>query len=257
MIFRGSTFILGLHFCFTTVDAVSGTKDDGQSRRTLRAVQAPQGKCLSFELDGGSLETTIEYVCCNNCNQANQTCPNTTYGSASNSTDSYCDRCGRSDSARNSSVPFFCGGCRNQTNTNNMCRTVYNGTIPTGCWLFPVCFKYKCNFSSDTCFNGVCDAGENVANCPADCCPQKNSKNCSLLNGTCPLKCCGEPGCCLDENEEEEEEDEDDSGGGGFTLIGWIQYVGIIIAIILIGSVVYKKCGCGDDDNEVHPTDNA
>lgn len=256
MIFHGCIFILWLHFCFATAGAVSETKDGLRSRRTSRGVQAQHGKCLSFELDSGSNKTTIEYVCCNNCNQTNQTCLNATYGSSLNSTDGYCDRCGRSNlqSAKKSCEPFTCGGCRNQTDRNKICRAVYNSTFPTGCWLLPACFRHKCSFSAaGSCFNGTCDAGENVHNCPADCCPQKNPQNCSLVNGTCPLKCCSRSSCCLDEAEEEDE----DGGGGGLTLVGWIQYVGIIIAIVVIGGIVYKKCGCGEDNNEIHPTDNA
>ena len=255
MIFNDSVLVIWLHFCFVAIDAVSETKDHGRSRRAFRGVQAPHGKCLSFELDRGRNKTMIEYVCCNNCNQTNQTCVNTTYGSGSNSTDVYCNRCGRSSlhSAKKSSVPFTCGGCRNQTDRNNICRAVYNSTIRTECWLLPACFRHKCNFSLGTCFNGTCDAGENVDNCPADCCPQKNPQNCSLGNETCPLKCCSRSSCCLDTVEEED----GDSGGGGFTLVDWIQYVGIIIAIVVIGGIIYKKCGCGDDNNEVHPTENA
>jgi hypothetical protein len=251
------SFILCLHFRFAAVDAFSKSNglDEGRMKRAI-GDQPPQGKCLSFKWVVKKNIKTIEYVCCNNCGETNQNCLGTSYRSGSIAQD-YCDRCGGNKLrfGRKASEPFSCGGCAGQTRNQMTCRAQYS-TIPVACWLFRGCFEHECmkeqRYSVDTCFNGVCDAEENIGNCPADCCQQKNPQNCIVVNGKCPLTCCGETNCC------EKQDDGSGTNSGDLTFIGWLKYIGMIIGFLVLGAIMYyfkSLCGC-NDDNEVHPTNS-
>jgi hypothetical protein len=47
----------------------------------------------------------------------------------------------------------------------------------------------------DTCYNKLCDNGENINNCPHDCCQTVNDK-CTMSENECIPDCCGESRCC-------------------------------------------------------------
>ena len=233
-------FILCLHFRFAPVDAVSKFNKEVRLKRAINA-QAPEGQCLAFQLAKGSDGKPLEYVCCNNCFEADQNCDGATYESSS--TAHYCSGCGKNKLSypRKLSQSFFCGGCNGQTRRKNSCQARYN-TIRVGCWLFRACFERECKrkqgYSVDTCFNGVCDPHENVDNCPADCCLKENPRNCSFVNGQCPAQCCGKSTCCGKE---------DDSGTSLGTKI--LEGFGIAISIIFIIGVVYcinGYCECSN-----------
>ena len=132
-------FQIRLVFIVFAVDAVSKSNDELRLKRAVDN-QAPQGKCLSFILDGQA----IEYVCCNNCFESNEHCLGRVYPLMSWN-NYYCNSCGRSrlSSARKTSEPFFCGGCYGQTRKGQTCCKKY-GNIPFGCWLLRACFETLC-----------------------------------------------------------------------------------------------------------------
>lgn len=166
--------------------------------------QPPAEKCNYFNWGGTS--RIHFYICCNNCHSADRTCDGTTYHSASRQT--YCDRCGVDNSKGNGKrqETFSCGGCSGQNYMLNKCKRWYN-SIPGTCWIFTRCFRKKCKKQyrqkrrrsvlnmPDTCFNKICDAGENINNCPEDCC-QTVSDQCTWKENKCIPKCCGESTCC-------------------------------------------------------------
>ena len=242
------SFILCLHFRFAAVDAFSKSNglDEGRMKRAV-GDQPPQGKCLSFKLERQNDVQTIEYVCCNNCGETNQNCLAYRSGSAGYN---YCDRCGGNtlnSAYKQSARPFSCGGCAGQTRKQHTCRAQYS-TIPATCWLFRGCFERECKkeqgYSVGTCFNGFCDVEENAENCPADCCFKKNPQNCTLVNGKCPVQCCGETSCC--------KKQDDDSGTSlGLEILKWF---GIIVLCIFFSCAMYGTgvyCHC--DGNIILP----
>jgi hypothetical protein len=54
--------------------------------------------------------------------------------------------------------------------------------------------KRSASYVPDTCYNKICDTGENVRNCPEDCCQTVNRK--CTWNTKCLPECCGESTCC-------------------------------------------------------------
>ena len=238
------SFIICVHFHFASVEAFS---NDEQRMKRAIADQAPQGKCLSFKSEGQNDQEAIEYVCCNSCGETNPNCLGTTYRSGSSG--DYCSRCGvnKLNSAYKISEPFSCGGCAGQTRKKDSCRARYS-TIPDSCWLFRACFERYCKkeqgFSVGTCFNGVCGDEENVDNCPADCCPQKNPQNCTLVHGKCPLDCCGEFSCC-------KEEDDDSGTSLGQKILKWFGITVLIIFLCCMMYVTGVYCHC--DGNVILP----
>ena len=232
-------FLLGSVFAFSSPNAFI----DGRVKRATGI--PPQGKCLSFKLERPNNQPSIEYVCCNNCGEANGNCFRKTYGSGLLA---YCDQCGKNmlNSAQQVSQSFSCGGCDGQLRRARACHARYH-SLPAACWLFRACFKHKCEreeeSSAYTCFNEFCDANEDVNNCPEDCCQQKNLKSCTLVNGACPLKCCGENTCC----------EKEDNGG---TSLGQkiLKWFGIVIGIIVICCLMYAtKVWCDCDWNVIVP----
>jgi hypothetical protein len=105
---------------------------------------------------------------------------------------------------------FSCGGCDGQDTISKRCKNWLN-SIPGFCWQFAWCFKDKCRNQygnnrkrsavdvPDTCYNKVCDDGENVNNCPHDCCQAENDK-CKMTEDECIPECCGESTCCSSGN---------------------------------------------------------
>ena len=217
-------FQIRLVFIILAVDAVSKSNDELRLKRAVDN-HAPQGKCVSFKLDGQA----IEYVCCNNCFESSEHCLGRVYPLMSWN-NYYCNSCGRSrlSSARKTSEPFFCGGCYGQTRKGQTCGKKY-GNIPFGCWLLRTCFETLCRsdgirrsnippadqhgveISPDEnarvspligskvpiCFDGVCNVGEHES-CPADCCAIRNPEKCAVAQGSCPPECCGESSCCVE-----------------------------------------------------------
>ena len=126
--------------------------------------------------------------------------------------------------------------------------------ISSTCWVFQSCLEHECKREQGSavgkCFDGVCNAGENVHNCPADCCPTEKNNNCSLSfvgNDRCPLSCCKNSSCCV-------ERDGDNGGGSLSQVVGSI--FGAIVFIIL-AYLLIKCCLriCSDDNsNIVHPS---
>lgn len=234
-------FILCIHFRFAPVDAVSKFNEEVRFKREIFD-QAPEGQCLPFQLAKGSDGKATEYVCCNNCFEADQSCDGTTY--VSGSTARYCGACGKSQlrHALKLSKSFSCGGCSGQTRKKNACQARYN-TIRFGCWLFRACFERECEreqgYSVGTCFNGVCDPHEDVDNCPADCCPKENPRNCSFVNGRCPAQCCGKSTCCA-------KEDNDSGTSLGIEILKWFGIAILIIVVIGVMYVTGVYCECNN-----------
>ena len=222
--------------------------------RSKRGIKAPQGKCLSFRIEKESNEQSIEYVCCNNCNATDGHCLGVTYEIGG--TGDYCSRCGESNSslARAISQQFSCGNCDVQMQKNRTCHS-WNVTIPDACWLFRACFEHQCHETrNSTCFDGICDSHEDVESCPADCCKEKNPGNCTLVDGKCPLKCCGVSSCCENQNGDHVEGSSDSLE----KFLTILQYVCVVIGIILVGFVVEfcrRKCDCFDE-NQIEPDKN-
>ena len=136
---------------------------------------------------------------------------------------------------RNAAIP----GCVNLTQHENICRDRYLN-MSSACWLFQSCIRRECWRELDVevsdCFDGVCDAGENVDNCPADCCPAEKNSSCSLSSlgkDRCLLSCCKKSTCCGDDND-------------GSTLL----YLLFLFGLVLVPLV--KKFCCSDNDNTVH-----
>ena len=130
---------------------------------------------------------------------------------------------------------------KRMTRSVKTCQAQYS-TVPKDCWLLRACFQKA---KQGNCFNGHCDADENVDNCPADCCPVRSRKSCSLQDGVCPSQCCGDSTCCKT------------SSGKRNTALTVVMYIGIVILIIVVGVVGEwlrrKYCGfC--IDVQVHPS---
>lgn len=126
---------------FTPVGAVSKLNDGVRSKREI-IDQASEGKCLAFQLAKGVGGKALQYVCCNNCGKADQSCDGTTY--ANGSTIHYCDTCGRNTvNSLKLSESFSCDGCYGQTQTMYACKAQYS-EVPVACWLFWACFENEC-----------------------------------------------------------------------------------------------------------------
>ncbi|XP_071099065.1 uncharacterized protein [Haliotis cracherodii] len=158
----------------------------------------PSGECMTFNLGGKS--RLHSYVCCNNLSEEDSTCDGETYQRASIL--SYCKSGGfdGGDGHKKGST-YPCMGCTGQRKIAAKCKPhIWLNFIGT-CWLFPMCFEKHCRrqyqiigVMPDTCYNGVCDAGETTDNCPVDCCYKKNSK-CTWSTLRCLPEYCNTPTC--------------------------------------------------------------
>ena len=65
-----------------------------------------------------------------------------------------------------------------------LAKLVQKTLVSSACWLFQSCVRHECKreqgIAVGNCFDGVCVAGENADNCPADCCPAQKNHNYSL-----------------------------------------------------------------------------
>ena len=245
--------ILCFHFHFVPVDAVLKSSEYVRWKRAIND-EAQQGKCLAFQDIKGRNGQAVEYVCCNNCFDADESCRGTTY--VGGSTLYYCTRCG-SNTLNSPKLfeSFSCGGCNGQTRSKNTCKVQYS-SVPDGCWLFRACFESECKkkkpgYSAGTCFNGHCEDDENVNNCPADCCPVRNPKNCTLKDGVCPLKCCGDSSCCKTSSS---------SSGKENTALTVLKYIGLAVALVVfgvVGELLRRKYNEWCGNNQVHPTETS
>ena len=115
--------ILCFHFHFVPVDAVLKSSEYVRWKRAIND-EAQQGKCLAFQDIKGRNGQAVEYVCCNNCFDADESCRGTTY--VGGSTLYYCTRCG-SNTLNSSKLfdSFSCGGCNGQTRSKNTCKVQY------------------------------------------------------------------------------------------------------------------------------------
>ena len=238
-------FILYLHFRPAPVEAVSKLNEEVRLKRAINA-QAPEGRCLAFQLAKGIGGKELQYVCCNNCDKADQSCDGKTYGYETSLTAHYCGRCGRNTvNSLKLSESFSCGGCYGQTRSMRTCQAHYS-EVPIGCWLVRACFESECQkkegYSVDTCFNGHCDADENVDNCPADCCTVTYNKSCTLVDGVCPSQCCGDSTCCESSIRE---------SNAAFSVLKSFAMVIAFIILCFVGEGLRRKLGCYHN-NQVH-----
>jgi hypothetical protein len=197
--------------CFTIVILL--TLAECQSVRVRRKTgdQPAPGKCGLFMF--GGISRYHVYECCNNCNEEHPYCDGKTYQSASKGI--YCDKCGVDNSNGSGlfAFQFPCGGCARQNLVNETCLKKvqkYHLDRPGFCWLYAFCFSAYCVLSEkdnllysnytipDTCFDLVCDLGENTENCPVDCCRSVNKQcNVDIMDKKIvPPLCCTQSSCC-------------------------------------------------------------
>ena len=188
------------------------------------------------------------WACCNNCNDpTSQSCDGTTWqGGSSNS---YCGRCGQNTGGGREKYYFNCGSCDNQNSCSSFCHNKHLDHAGL-CWKWLDCFK-GCCFKTATqprierdvselsfCGDTVCSGSETPSSCPADCCYQINSKNCTS-GSTCSPECCHSPTCCLNE-------DNNHGGNNKAVAIGVPIGVGIFLLIMIVittlaGVACYRK----------------
>ncbi|XP_060600533.1 keratin-associated protein 5-8-like [Ruditapes philippinarum] len=192
--------------------------------------QSPPGQCATYKWGGTS--GVHWYACCNNCNRSDTSCDGKTYQSASDT--KYCANCGIDTKKGNgkSGATYSCGGCQGQERSRKKClsnlRMLYK--IPGLCWAFAKCFQKKCKSqptestpAPDMCFNLRCDPGEDVNNCPADCCGNENEKCKWSQSNTCVPKCCSESTCCNDSSR---------SGGLYSLKIHYVSILSIMMSVV-------------------------
>ncbi|XP_071098044.1 uncharacterized protein [Haliotis cracherodii] len=166
----------------------------------------PEGECSNFWM--GGISKVHFYTCCNNLDEGPQPyCAGRTYQRAS--TESYCKPGGYDGGNGKQRDSYRCGGCDGQTQVAVKCKPPPILDVVGTCWVFTKCFTDYCeeryrvnelNFTldvsrmPDTCYNGVCDAGETTDNCPVDCCYKKNPSQCTW-NTKCVPQFCGTPAC--------------------------------------------------------------
>lgn len=174
--------------------------------------QPSLGRCRSHNCGGNS--RLHYYICCNNCDEDSSVCQGKTYQTAS--TENYCVECGvdNGNAADILTEEFNCCGCRGQSEMDRKCLSAWWViNIPGFCWTYSACFKTNCKKrrcsrnaigeleimpNNDTfCGNGVCEADEDIYNCPLDCCATINPQKCSD-NTKCLPTCCGDSTCCTD-----------------------------------------------------------
>lgn len=163
--------------------------------------QASDGKCFGFSFDDSG--TSRYYICCNNCYKSlpsfTPVCDGLTYQRGSSP--SYCNECGVDKGTTTSlfKSEFYCGGCSGQDFVNQSCAATWVNK-PATCWVFVSCMKTICvnmfeEFGTlSNCGNGYCNIDETSANCPIDCCFQKNAS--CTWGSECLPTCCGETSCC-------------------------------------------------------------
>jgi len=185
------------------------------------------------------------WACCNNCNDPTpNTCEATTWQGGSSI--SYCGPCGQNTGGGQVEYYFNCGNCDDQRYCSNFCDDLGLDIILL-CWRWLECFRGCClnkatqprnkrdisehSFCGDT----ICSGNETPSSCPADCCYQVNSNNCTS-GSSCSPQCCLAPNCCLNE-------ENNDSGNNQAVAIGVPIGVGILllIVIIIVAVVCYRK----------------
>ena len=169
--------------------------------------------CTGYYIGGTS--GLHHWACCNNCDDPNsQSCDGTTWQGGS--PNSYCGRCGQNNGGGREKYYFNCGNCDDQNTCLNFCNSKIGGilTKPGLCWVWLDCFKGCClriatqprnkrdvselSFCGDT----VCSESETPSTCPADCCYQINSDNCTIRNN-CTPECCQTSSCCLNNEDDD------------------------------------------------------
>jgi len=185
------------------------------------------GFCTGYYVAGTS--TVHHYACCNNCNDASNTCDGVTWQGGSSI--DYCLSCGtRSTSTGREKYFFNCGGCDQQRNCESLCNNKFLGfgALPGLCWKWLDCFRGCCLASAQQpihkrqtadlafCGDTVCSGAETPSNCPTDCCYKVNPA-CSKENHVCHQTCCGDATCCIDQN------------GGAITIISSYSIVVLLI----------------------------
>ena len=161
------------------------------------------------------------WACCNNCNDAaDQSCDGMTWQGGS--PNSYCGQCGQNTGGGRVKYSFNCGSCDNQNSCASKC-DAKNLDHAGLCWEWLDCFKSCCldtatqprnkrdvsehSFCGDT----LCSGSETPSTCPADCCYQINSDNCTR-GTTCLPECCQISSCCLHEDDDNPTNNIDPSG---------------------------------------------
>ena len=200
--------------------------------------------CIGYYAGGTS--TVHHWACCNNCNDStSQSCDATTWqGGSSNS---YCGKCGQNTGRGRVKYYFNCGSCDNQNSCSDFCHA--KGLNHAGlCWKWLDCFK-GCCFKTATqpqnkrdtselsfCGDSVCSESETPSSCPADCCYQKNSNNCTS-GSACSPECCHSPTCCLNE-------DNNPGGNNKAVIIGASTGVGIFLLIVIVIAILTGVACC-------------
>ena len=148
------------------------------------------------------------WACCNNCkDNTSRICDGITWHGGSSY--SYCDTCGQNTGGGRVEYYFNCGSCDHQNRCSNKC-SWYNHAFL--CWKWLECFQGCCLESIKQvrnkrdiselafCGDGNCSETESPDSCPADCCYQMNSVNCTKDIKKCSPVCCRTPNCCLETN---------------------------------------------------------
>ncbi|XP_038048360.1 uncharacterized protein LOC119722362 [Patiria miniata] len=101
---------------------------------------------------------------------------------------------------------FQCNNEAGQAAARGICNARWGWLAAEDCWVWPTCFAGACakeagepgsaNLFDGFCGDGRCDAGEDTASCPGDCCQVENPDECLIKNNTCTEACCSEPTCC-------------------------------------------------------------
>lgn len=198
----------------------------------------------------GGTSGVHHWACCNNCNDpTSQSCDGKTWQGGSSGR--YCGQCGQNNGGGRVEYYFNCGNCDDQNSCSDFCDS--KGLDLAGlCWKWLECFKSCCFYTATQprskrsisersfCGDTVCSGSETPSSCPADCCYQVNSKNCTS-GSACSPECCQSPTCCLEED--------DNHGGNNKAIaigVGVGVGVGIIILIVIVtttlaGVACYRK----------------
>ncbi|XP_038048359.1 uncharacterized protein LOC119722361 [Patiria miniata] len=172
----------------------------GERQPPARPVAQAQssGDCFTFNLRVESNNTDYFYTCCDRI------------GGATTKTDqdikvptfNYdCNpfRLNRTELTREAGFT-----CNEKEKAEKLCNRRWGWLSTDDCWVWSACFVEACGQESTltelSCGDGRCDAHENTASCPLDCCPGENP-DCIIKNSTCSKSCCGQSSCCASANE--------------------------------------------------------
>ncbi len=170
------------------------------------------------QYDHGGVSSIHFFTCCDNRNDNDVSCAGTTY-QGGGSTDAYCGNNGLSSSLGGGRITyrFNCVNCAQQTACEAKCDAVWpNKNIPGFCPKWAGCFRGCCveadrkygnrnkrdsihsnnTIDFEFCGDLICQSGEDVDNCPIDCCSEIRPS----CNSNCTDLCCYEPGCCVADN---------------------------------------------------------